>query len=145
MTVRLSVDPGLRLAIVRTDGEATGRHVADVIAAQVRARPELCGWDWIHELTGASGEVSQDDVQRIADAFRGRPPDRDVVTVFITFDSAFGLWARTMDRLFARRRHLAARSLEGAVALIQAARRPARADLAPSPEPDRGTAARERR
>lgn len=119
MSVQCSLDPATRIALVLTKGTASGRDVARAILAEVAARPELASWDWIHDLRDASGDVSHDDVTGIAEAFGETPPARSALTVFITFDPHFGLWARTMDPLFPNRTHVVATSLEGAVAAIR--------------------------
>lgn len=119
VSVRCSLDQATRIAVAVIEGDATGRDVAKVILAKVEARPWVASWDWIHDLRNASGEVSHDDVARIAEGFaQGIPPRRSVLTAFITFDPSFELWARTMDPLFANRSHVVVRSLEGAVAMI---------------------------
>tara|TARA_R110000764_G_scaffold115830_3_gene202767 strand:- start:55 stop:450 length:396 start_codon:yes stop_codon:yes gene_type:complete len=99
------------------------------ILNMLQQRPELKGWDWIHDVRRALADADVEDVSRIARAFSDPPPG-ETFTVFISTDPNLGTWARAMDFEFVRRRHLCAPTPEAAIALLE--RHRAAISLAPS-------------
>lgn len=91
-------------------GETVSRRILELTAA----RPELAGWDWIHDIRESSGDVGNPDVAMVARAFAAAPPG-PTWTVFVTHDRNFDLWCRVMDAQFPGRTHLTAPSVEAAV------------------------------
>jgi hypothetical protein len=97
-------------------GEQASRHIVGLVAD----RPELAGWDWIHDVRESSGEVGNPDVVQVAEAFAGA--DGPTWTIFVTYDRNFGLWCKVMDAQFGDRVHLTAPTLEAAIQELDARR-----------------------
>ena len=98
-------------------GAQSTRHILDLTAR----RPELKGWDWVHDIRESSGEVGNADVAGVAAAFADSPPG-PAWTVFVTNDRNFALWCKVMDVQFPRRTHLTALTVEAAIAQLDALR-----------------------
>lgn len=112
------IDDQHRQVWIRADGATTGAHVSAFIVELTEARIELRGYDFVHDLREASGDVNNNDVDQVATSFAATP-SAVAYTVFITDDPSFGIWARAMDFQFPTRRHYVASSPEGAEALLQ--------------------------
>ena len=84
-------------------------------------RPELKGWDWVHDIRHSSGEVGNPDVVEVARAFADSPPG-PTWTVFVTHDRNFDLWCKVMDAQFPGRTHLTALTPEAALRQLDALR-----------------------
>ena len=99
--------------------------MSDLIISLVGARPEFASWDWVHDIRNASGEAGQEDVSRVASAFSlalAGEPAPAAMTIFITQDPGFPLWAKVMDGLSPGRRHLTAATPAMALTLLETAR-----------------------
>lgn len=115
MTIALDVDPESERVFMTITGSSTGAQVSRRIAEHVAAHPEARGWDWVQDVRLANGEVTVADIQAVADAFA--PGDvQDCWTVFVSLDRNLGLWTRSMDLMFKRRKHLTAVTIEQAEA-----------------------------
>jgi hypothetical protein len=106
-----------RVLITSPDG-ISGQAATRIIVDMVRQRPELTGWDWVHDVRRALGDVSVDDISEVARAF-ANPPPGVTFTIFVSTDANLGTWARAMDFEFVRRRHLCAPTPEAALALLE--------------------------
>lgn len=91
-------------------GAQTAGHIVDLTAR----RPELKGWDWVHDIRQSSGEADNADVAEVARAFADSPPG-PTWTIFVTEDRNFGLWCKVMDAQFRGRAHLTAPTVEAAL------------------------------
>jgi hypothetical protein len=98
-------------------GAQSSRHILQLTAR----RPELKGWDWVHDVRHSSGEVGNPDVAEVARAFVDSPPG-PTWTVFVTEDRNFGLWCKVMDARFRGRLHLTALTVEDALRQLDALR-----------------------
>lgn len=118
-----------RRRVFMTVGEAaTGAAVSRRIAELAAARPELTGWDWIQDVRENRGEVGNDDIAAVAEAFAAAPPG-PCWTVFVSHDPNLALWCKVMDAMFNGRLHRAVLTPEAAVRLLDSLRAP---DSAPS-------------
>ena len=77
---------------------------------------ELIDWDWIIDLSQATGEVRNEDVDEAARLFAGQ--DEPAWTVFVSADPNLPLWARVMDHQFSKRLHLTAPDADAAGRLL---------------------------
>lgn len=120
------IDDPRRQVWIRADGATTGAEVSAFIVGLTEARPELLEFDFVHDLREASGDVNNNDVDRVATSFAAGPAG-PTYTVFITLDPHFATWARAMDFQFPNRKHYIASTPEGAEALLRRLRSPAEA------------------
>lgn len=121
MPVSFVIDEARSCVFVTPSPTARGSAVTDVIVRLVQERPELANWNWVHDLRDTSGEADQSDVNRVAEAFlvaRNGVDAKPCVTVFITLDRAFPLWAKVMDGLFPGRQHLTATTPQRVVSML---------------------------
>lgn len=117
--------PDVGVMTVQVRAAATGVQVAAFVEEQVARQAAVAAWDWIFDLTQASGETGIEDTNRIARAMNDAPVDWSAiepVTIFITPDPAFSLWAKAMDPMFYTRVHRVAHSMSDAQALLVAHR-----------------------
>lgn len=121
MTIHCDIDEAARRVVMTADGATTGAQTSRFIVDLVARRPELAGWDWIHDIRDSSGEADNRDVQSVAEAFAGAPPGPSF-TIFVTEDRGFDLWAKVMDHAFLERRHLTSPTVEAAIAELDALR-----------------------
>lgn len=123
MAIEHSVDAVRRRVFVTPPPTARGSAVSDLIISLVEARPELARWDWVHDIRNASGDADQEDrvAKAFASALAGEPAPA-AITIFITQDPGFPLWAKVMDGFFPGRRHLTATTPEMALIHLETAR-----------------------
>ncbi len=107
------IDEAKRRVRMFPAASAKGRDVTSAILSLIEARPELTGWDWVHDVRVTSGEVETVDVDRVADALRsgGNVP---CWTVFISHDRGLAGWCQVMDHQVPGRRHLVVPTPEAA-------------------------------
>ena len=116
MAIRHELDEGRRRLHLTGDGGSGGRDVVAFTTEQLAARPELIEWDWIIDLSQATGEVRNEDVDEAARLFAGQ--DEPAWTVFVSADPNLPLWARVMDHQFSKRLHLTAPDADAAGRLL---------------------------
>lgn len=112
------IDEANRRVLITSPDGTSGQAATRIIVDMARQRPELVGWDWIHDVRRALGDVSVEDISQVARAFADPPPG-DTFTIFVSTDPHLGIWARAMDFEFVRRRHLCAPTPEAAIALLE--------------------------
>lgn len=115
MTITSEIDEDLQRVLMRYGDADPAASAAREIVRMVVERPELKGWDWVHDLRPTMGDGGLEDANRVAEAFKGAP-DGVCYTIFVTRDRHFGLWASAMDHQFNGRKHLTAVTLEQALA-----------------------------
>lgn len=113
-------DRAKRVVVILGRGE-TGANATQFIRDLVEQRPELTGWDWIHDVRESAADAGHADASLVAEAFAGSPPGQ-TYTVFVTNDRNLILWCRVMDHQFRDRLHLTALTLEAAHAELDARR-----------------------
>lgn len=128
MTIEHRIDEPARRITVVLDAAASGPATARFIVDLVARRPELAGWDWVHDVRQAEGGADLGDVEAVAAAFADPPPG-PTYTVFVTNDRNLGLWCQVMDHQIRDRRHLTALTVEQAHADLDRLRR----KLSPAP------------
>lgn len=121
MPVGQRIDENARRVILTMGERTTGAQSTRRIVSLTASRPELKGWDWVHDIRESSGEASNADVTEVAGAFAGSPPG-PAWTIFVTNDRNFGLWCKVMDVQFPGRTHLTALTVEAAEAQLDALR-----------------------
>src|SRR5690606_15561944 len=108
--------------VFMTVGEmATGAAVSAHIAQLAAERPELAGWDWIQDVRESRGEVDNDDIASVAEAFATAAPG-PCWTIFVSHDPNLRLWCKVMDAMFNGRLHRAVLTPEAAVRLLDSLR-----------------------
>lgn len=112
------IDEANRRVLLTSPEGMSGRDATRSIIDMVRKRPELVGWDWIHDVRRAAGDVNVEDISGVAAAFVDPPPG-ETFTIFVSDDPNLGLWGQAMDFDFVRRRHLAVTTPEAAIALLE--------------------------
>ncbi|MBX9617221.1 MAG: hypothetical protein K2X25_16635 [Caulobacteraceae bacterium] len=130
MAITHRIDDQRRQVWIRADGATTGAHVSGFIVELAESRSELMDYDFVHDLREASGDVNNNDVDRVATSFSARPSSPSH-TVFITRDPSFGLWARSMDFQFPNRKHHVVQTPAEAEALL----RRLRSEVSPARSP----------
>ena len=94
----------------------------DMIAAMidlVLEAPQRADYDFIVDLRESYGDGSHEDVVRAAEIFRAwGAGERAARTCFVSLDSGFVHWARTMDFCFPNRTHHVLANLEAAHAFL---------------------------
>ena len=113
MSIETRIDETARRITQVLSPAASGAEASRVIVEMVAQRPELAGWDWVHDVREAEGRATLEDVQVTAAAFADAPPG-ETFTVFVSNDRNLILWCRVMDHQIPGRRHLTALTLEEA-------------------------------
>ena len=119
--LRERIDEQARRVILTMGEDVTGAQSARHIVQLTARRPELKGWDWVHDIRHSSGEVGNPDVTEVARAFVDSPPG-PTWTVFVTEDRNFYLWCKVMDAQFRGRVHLTALTVDEAEEQLDALR-----------------------
>lgn len=115
MTITAELDEALhRVVMLYGDSDPASAATREIVR-MVAERPELKGWDWVHDLRPTMGDGGIEDSNRVAEAFRGAPGGV-CYTIFVTRDRHFGLWTSAMDHQFNGRKHLTAITVEQALA-----------------------------
>lgn len=105
ISVTEDVAPGVALFTVAA--HATGRRVAQAIAATLVANPRLASRHLVYDLRDNEEGATDADVDLVARAYAPIPrSDALKFTCFITHDTYFHLWAASMDEKYTDRRHL---------------------------------------
>ena len=113
MSIETRIDERARRITQVLSAAANGAQATRVIVQMVAERPELAGWDWVHDVRLAEGRATLEDVQETAAAFAIAPPG-ETFTVFVSADRNLALWCQVMDHQIPGRRHLTAPSVEQA-------------------------------
>ena len=116
MAIRHQLDEARRRILLSGDGADGGREVIAFVMGQLQVRPELLDWDWIIDLSQASGLVGNADVDAASNLFSGQ--GEAAWTVFVSSDPNLAVWARLMDHQFPLRRHLIAHDADAAHRLL---------------------------
>lgn len=127
MSIETRIDETARRITQILSAADSGAAASRLIVDMVTQRPELAGWDWVHDVRQAEGRASLEDVEVAAAAFANAPPG-ETFTVFVTNDRNLTLWCRVMDHQIPGRRHLTALTVEEAHADLDRRR-----GLSPSP------------
>ncbi|WP_374514860.1 hypothetical protein [Brevundimonas sp.] len=119
MVITLSADTTRRRIIVAVADGARERHLQAAIRTALADHPEWARWDWIIDDDGRLEDLTVEGLQAAAEAFRAAGSEgADALTAIVTSDRFFGEMAHLLDLSFSGRRHLAAPSLQAALALL---------------------------
>lgn len=116
--MQYEIDEQARILWMDLVSAGSADKVLTATLALIKARPELCSWDWIVECQPLPNDATVDHLSKLAQAW-GAPPTVEALTVFVTQDRLLHLWARVMDFQFLRRKHLVERDVEAARRLIE--------------------------
>ena len=115
--------PEKRQAIVRLGPRAHFRDMVAHFREQIRSQPDLASYDFVCDLSNFAGDAFVGDVKAIADDYAPHAVSELTYTCFATRDPNFALWARSMDDMFPRRKHLVFTSVEDCLAFLEQERR----------------------
>ena len=102
----IEIDDERRRVVLTSGFNVMSRDLIGALIDVVVQTPERADHDFIIDLRESYGDGSHDDVVRAAQAFRACGAGRRAArTCFISFDTGFVHWARTMDFCFPNRTH----------------------------------------
>ncbi len=141
-TIEIAVDQARRRAIITLMGDVGGPDYTDWFMDQLHRNPALGGYDHILDLRGYAGRIGHDDYACLAPRYAALvgEADRGAVTVMVTWDEGFRLWAPVLARQFPHRAWQVVTGLASAEAVLvraAAADRGAAAGFAPLSPADR--------
>lgn len=117
MSVHVKLEEGLKRAWLTVLSEPQTTTVAATILQLTKQRPTLGSWDWIIDLRKPHTQATSEELDNIAVAFNA-VTSKQSYTIFVSNDpSAHDGCARLTQR-FLHRRHLVAKSLAEAKALL---------------------------
>lgn len=117
MSTQFNLDERLRRVIVTVMPGPQTTTVAKTVVSLVERRPELRSWDWIIDLRNPHEKAAPEELERIAAAFNGAR-NRRSYTVFVSDDPAIYGRCALMERTLPDRRHIVAKTMAGAHALL---------------------------
>ena len=119
MTPMIEIDDDRRRVVLTSGFNVMSRDLIGALIDVVAQTPERADHDFIIDLRESYGDGSHDDVVRAAQAFRACGAGRRAArTCFVSFDTGFVHWARTMDFCFPNRTHHVFRDTEAAHAFL---------------------------
>ncbi|WP_299175777.1 hypothetical protein [uncultured Brevundimonas sp.] len=117
MSTKVTIEEGLKRVVVTVLPRPQTVTVADTVLRQLARRPELGGWDWILDIRAPHEKATPEELDLIAAAFNAAR-SKQSYTIFISEDPIAFERCRIMDVKFHDRRHLVAKDMEAAQALI---------------------------
>lgn len=117
MSTRVAVEERLKRVVVTVLPRLPSVTVAETVLSHLARRPELGGWDWIFDIRAPHDKATPEELDQIAAAFNAAR-SKQSYTIFISEDPVAFERCRIMDVKFLDRRHLVARDMRAAKALI---------------------------
>ncbi|WP_156376874.1 MULTISPECIES: hypothetical protein [unclassified Brevundimonas] len=117
MSIQVKLDEGLCRAWVTVLPEPQTSTVAETVLQLTDQRPVLGSWDWIIDIRNPHAQATPEEIESISAAFNAVTSQQSY-TIFISHDPATYDRCALMARTFLRRRHLVARSVAEAKALL---------------------------
>jgi hypothetical protein len=117
MSIQVKLDEGLRRVFISVPRARRPTKVADTVLRLTRHRRELGSWDWVIDTRNPFEPATPEEIDRIAAAFNA-VHSRQSYTIFISLNPATNDRCTELDLKFQNRRHLVARTLTEAKALI---------------------------
>lgn len=120
MTITVRIDEQRRRVIVTVPPGTRWAAFHTEVIKTVEDAPRLTDWNWIiDEERQQMDDVDVEGMMLIGSAFRRhtRTPE-GTVTIVVTNDRHYALWARVMDHNFGGRQHLGAKTLREAEAML---------------------------
>ncbi len=128
MNPSIELDDARRRVVMTSGFNVMSRDMIDAMIELVLEAPQRADHDFIIDLRESYGDGSHDDVVRAAEIFRACGAGRRAArTCFVSFDSGFVHWARTMDFCFPNRTHHVFMNAEAAHAFLDRGRSAERA------------------
>ncbi|MFT4953972.1 MAG: hypothetical protein ACI8U3_000334 [Brevundimonas sp.] len=128
MNPSIEIDDARRRVVMTSGFNVMSRDMIDAMIELVLEAPQRADHDFIIDLRESYGDGSHDDVVRAAEIFRACGAGRRAArTCFVSFDSGFVHWARTMDFCFPNRTHHVFMNAEAAHAFLDRGRSAERA------------------
>lgn len=128
MNPSIEIDDARRRVVMTSGFNVMSRDMIDAMTELVLEAPQRADHDFIIDLRESYGDGSHDDVVRAAEIFRACGAGRRAArTCFVSFDSGFVHWARTMDFCFPNRTHHVFMNAEAAHAFLDRGRSAERA------------------
>jgi hypothetical protein len=114
--------------VVRLPPRTSEAQLKAFIVDTLRRWPDYADRDWIYDDQGPVEDLTFEGMAVSAAAFNGaRSGEVGTVSVIVSYDPNFAVWAAVMDLTFRGRRHLQALSVEDAHRRIDLFRSPSQA------------------
>ena len=117
MTTQFSLDESLKRAVVTVMPGLQTTTVAETVLRLTKQRPALGGWDWIFDIRAPHEKATADELDQIARAFNAAW-SKQSYTIFVSDDPATYDRCAVMALKFLDRRHLVAKTMAEAKALL---------------------------
>lgn len=120
MTVTVRIDEQRSRVIVTVPPDTRWAAFQEGVIGAIEDAPHITDWNWIiDEERQQMDDVDVDGMVRIGRTFRRhtRTPER-AVTIVVTNDRFYALWARVMNHNFGGRQHQGAKTLREAEAML---------------------------
>lgn len=117
MSTRVKLDENLQRVVVTVLPEPQTVTVAETVLRLTNQRPGLGGWDWIIDIRNPHDKATPEELDLIAAAFNAAR-SRQSYTVFVSDDPVTYDRCALMELKFLNRRHLVAKTLPQALALL---------------------------
>ena len=120
MTVTVRIEEQLSRVIVTVPPNTRWAAFQREVIGAIEDAPHITDWNWIiDEERQQMDDVDVDGMMRIGRTFRRhtRTPER-AVTIVVTNDRFYALWARVMNYNFWGRQHQGAKTLREAEAML---------------------------
>lgn len=117
MTTRFTLDESLKRAVVTVMPGPQTKTVAETVLRLTKQRPELGGWDWIFDIRAPHEKATPEELDQIARAFNAAR-SKQSYTIFVSDDPSTFDRCALMELKFLDRRHLVAKTMAQAEALL---------------------------
>ncbi|MBJ7446187.1 MAG: hypothetical protein JHC81_01525 [Brevundimonas sp.] len=117
MSVHVKLEEGLKRAWLTVLPEPQTTTIAATILQLTKQRPTLGSWDWIIDLRKPHTQATSEELDNIAAAFNA-VTSKQSYTIFVSNDPSAHDGCERLAQRFLHRRHLAAKSLAEAKALL---------------------------
>lgn len=116
----LAIDHEIRRVLATVPPQTRWLAFHAIVREAICHASRLADYNWIIDDQGPMDDVNVDEMTRTGEAFRTRtsPSADKPVTIVITTDPSFSLWAKVIDEHYGGRRHYAAPTLDVAKRLL---------------------------
>lgn len=117
MTTQYSLNQSLKRAVVTVMPGPQSTTVAETVLRLTKQRPELGSWDWIFDIRAPHEKATPEELDQIARAFN-TARNKQSYTIFVSDDPATYDRCAMLELKFLDRRHLVAKTMAQAEALL---------------------------